>query len=248
MAISTEMPNVAEAGDEVEHLLAAERVEAGGRLVEQHQLGVADERLGELGPLPHAGGEAADRTEAGLVEADEVEHVGRPLARGTRRQAAQLAERRDDVGRGLVERQAVVLGHVAEPRADADRVAADVDAAHLDRPCGRVGEAEQQPEHRRLAGTVGADEADAAPRHLDGEVVERGGAGIALRDVIDANQAPGIHDVTSLSGTHRGVRPGAPRRATKRPRTVFGSVATVVVVASRRGTGSRRWGGRWCAR
>ena len=44
----------AEAGDERQHLLAAERIEAGGRLVEQHQLGIADERLGELGALAHA--------------------------------------------------------------------------------------------------------------------------------------------------------------------------------------------------
>ncbi len=38
VAISTEMPNDAEAGDEREHLFAAERIEAGGRLVEQHEL------------------------------------------------------------------------------------------------------------------------------------------------------------------------------------------------------------------
>ena len=112
----------AEAGDQGEHLLPAERIEPGRRLVEQDQLGVADERLGELGALAHAGREAADRAEAGLVEADEVEDVRRPLAGRTGRQPAQLAERGDDVGRRLVERQAVVLGHVAEPGAHADRV------------------------------------------------------------------------------------------------------------------------------
>ena len=79
----------AEAGDEREHLLAAERVEAGGRLVEQHQLGIADERLGELRALAHAGREPADRAEPGLVEPDEVEDVGRPLARRARRQPAR---------------------------------------------------------------------------------------------------------------------------------------------------------------
>ena len=69
-----------EAGDERQHLLAPERVEAGRRLVEQDQLGIADERLGELGALAHAGREAADRAEPGLVETDEVEDVRRPLA------------------------------------------------------------------------------------------------------------------------------------------------------------------------
>ena len=43
-------------------------------------------------------------------------------ARG--REPAELAERGHDVGRRLVEREAVVLGHVAEAGADADRVAA----------------------------------------------------------------------------------------------------------------------------
>ena len=98
------MPEAAEAGHQVEHLLAAERVEPGGGLVEQHQLGVGDERLGQLGALAHAGGEAADGPEAGLVEPDEVEDVGRALAGRPGREPAELAEGRHDVGGGLVER------------------------------------------------------------------------------------------------------------------------------------------------
>ena len=47
-------------------------------------------------------------------------------------EAAELAEGGHHVRRRLVERQAVVLGHVAEPAAHADRVAGDVDAAHLE--------------------------------------------------------------------------------------------------------------------
>ena len=161
---------------------------------------IADERLRELRALAHAGGEPADRPEARFVEADEVEDVGRALARRARRQPAQLAERRHDVGRGLVERQAVVLGHVAEPRAHADRIARDVDAAHLDAPFGRVGEAEQQPERRRLARAVRADEADAPARHLDRQVVEREGARIALGEAIDAEKRSSFHGFASLSG------------------------------------------------
>ena len=178
------MPKVPRRADERQHLLAAERIEAGGRLVEQHQLGIADQRLGELRALAHAGREPADRSEPGLVETDEVEDVGRPLARRPRRQPAQLAEGRHHVGRGLIEREAVVLGHVAEPRPHADRVVGDVDAAHLDAALGRVGEAEQQTERRRLAGAVGTDEADAAARHLDREVVECRHSRIALGEAI----------------------------------------------------------------
>ena len=81
-----------EAPDEAEHLLAAERVEPGGGLVEEDELRVGDEGLGELGALAHAGGEAADRPEAGFVEADQVEHLRRPLAGGPGWQTGDLAE------------------------------------------------------------------------------------------------------------------------------------------------------------
>ncbi len=191
----------------MEHLLPAERIEAGGRLVEQHQLRIADERLGELGALTHAGGEPADRAEAGLVEADEVEDVGGPLASGARRQPTELAERGDHVGRGLVERQAVVLGHEPELGAHRDRVGGHVDAAHLDRPLGRMGEPEQHAEHRRLACAIGPDETDEAARHLEGETVDRSHAGIALGESVDAEQRSRGHDAVESGRSPSARRP-----------------------------------------
>ena len=121
-----------QAGDERQHLLAADRVQAGGRLVEQDQLRVGHERLGQLGPLPHARREALDRAEAGFVETDEIEHVRRPLAGGPRRKPADLTERGHHVGRRLVRWQAVVLGHEAQPGPHADRIIGHGPAADLD--------------------------------------------------------------------------------------------------------------------
>ena len=66
---------------ELEHLVAAGRVEAVRRLVEQEQAWVVDERLGELDPLLHAGRVAADGPIALLVQPDVPEDLGRPLAR-----------------------------------------------------------------------------------------------------------------------------------------------------------------------
>ena len=187
-----------EPGDEREHVVAAGRVETAGRLVEEHELGIADDRLRELRALAHARRELTDRAETSFVEADEVEDVGRALARGARRQPAQLAERRDDVGRGLVERQAVVLGHVAESRPHADRIAGDVEPAHLDLALGRMREPEQQTKRRRLARAVRADETDPPTRNIDREVVERGRARITLRQPVDAEQGSSCHDGASL--------------------------------------------------
>ena len=73
--------------DEREHLVAAGRVEAVRRLVEQQQARVVDEGLGELDPLLHAGRVAADRAIALLVQADVAEDLGGPLAGGGARQA-----------------------------------------------------------------------------------------------------------------------------------------------------------------
>ena len=74
-----------QAADQGEHLLPPERVETGRGLVEEHQLRIADEGLGKLRALAHAGGEAADRAEPRFVQTDEVEDVGCPLAGGAGR-------------------------------------------------------------------------------------------------------------------------------------------------------------------
>ena len=108
----------ADPADQRQHVVARGRVEAVGRLVEQHQPRVVDERLGELGPLLHAGGVAADRAVALLGQPDVAQHVGGALARGGVGQPGHLAHVDDQVAGGDVGRQAVVLGHVADERAD----------------------------------------------------------------------------------------------------------------------------------
>ena len=51
---------VADRGEQVEEAVALLGVEAGGRLVDDDQLGVADQRLGDAEALPHAAREAGD--------------------------------------------------------------------------------------------------------------------------------------------------------------------------------------------
>ena len=114
-------------------------------------------------------------------------------------QTAQLAERRHDVGRGLVERQAVVLGHVAESGPHADGVVRHVDAAYLDPSGSGAGETEQEPERRCLPRAVGADQADTPAGHVDRQVVERGNPRVALGETLDTKDRSGIHDSMSLS-------------------------------------------------
>ena len=74
-----------------QHVVAGGRVEAVGRLVEQHQPRVVRQRLGQLGPLLHAGRVAAHRPVPLLGQPHVAQHVGRPLPRRVVGQAGHLA-------------------------------------------------------------------------------------------------------------------------------------------------------------
>ena len=65
----------AAATDQLEHLVALDGIEAVGRLVEQHELRIVGDRLGELDALALAGRHRADRTEALLAEPDRPERA-----------------------------------------------------------------------------------------------------------------------------------------------------------------------------
>ena len=71
----------AEIADQLEHLVAALRVHAVGRLVEEQQVGIVDERLRQLDALLHAGRVGLDVAVARLAEADVVQHLVRALHR-----------------------------------------------------------------------------------------------------------------------------------------------------------------------
>ena len=155
-----------------EHLVPRGGVEAVGGLVEQHQLGVVGEGLGELGLLLHARGVAAHRAVALLGEADVAQHLGGPLPRRHPGQAGHHREVHDEVAGADVGRQAVVLGQVADQGPDRAALGADVVAEHLGLASGGGDEAEQDLEERGLAGAVGADQAGDAGADVDGERVE----------------------------------------------------------------------------
>ena len=148
--------------DQLQHLVAAGRIEAVRGLVEQQQPGIVDERLGELDPLLHPRRVAADRPVPLLVQAHVAEDLGGPLPGRGLRQAGHQREMRDDVGRRGVRRQAVVLGHVADVLADVGALGPDVEVEDRRRSARRVDEPEQDLDQRALAGAVRADEADDA--------------------------------------------------------------------------------------
>ena len=69
---------LADLGEQVEEAVALLGIEAGGRLVDDDQLGIADQRLGDAEALAHAAGEAGQRLLAHVPQIDLVEQGSRP--------------------------------------------------------------------------------------------------------------------------------------------------------------------------
>ena len=86
-------PSLAQAHDELDDVAPLRRVEAVEGLVEQQQLGVVGERLGQLHALAHAVGEAAQLPVRDVGQADLAERPRPPRRRGraTPRRRAQRA-------------------------------------------------------------------------------------------------------------------------------------------------------------
>ena len=78
-------PAIALVDDEVAHLLAADRIEAAHRLVEDEQLRIGDERRREAGALEHALRERAHRAIDGVGDAHALEHLASRAREAARR-------------------------------------------------------------------------------------------------------------------------------------------------------------------
>ena len=87
------MPSAAQRVDQRPELLAHLRVEADGRLVEQHEPRAVDERARDQQPPPHAARELVD---ARVAPVDEVRHLERALDRVAPLGAADPVEVRED--------------------------------------------------------------------------------------------------------------------------------------------------------
>ena len=110
----------ADAADEREHLRALHGVEAVGGLVEEHELGIVSDRRRELHPLPLAGRHRPHGPESLLAETDEPQRVVRPLDGGAVREQVHLGDVPDEVRRGELRGEIVMLGRVADACAHID--------------------------------------------------------------------------------------------------------------------------------
>ena len=242
-----------EPDDLVLHVAADQRVERRERLVEHQDRGVAGQCPGEADALLHATGELVGEVVLVAGQADQVDHLLGPVAPLSLALAPHLEAERHVVDHLAVGQQAEVLEdhrHLAPPGVEQRGVAhaGDVVAIQLDRALGRLDQAGQQADQRRLARAGQAHDHE----HLAGRDLER--------DVADADDVAGLllevlAGQVGLLGTDDLVGPGAEdlpqvldanRRFVGELTVVSSVVLAVVVMGCPHGCGCRLAGGAGC--
>ena len=158
--------------DERADVAPSQRVEARHRLVENHEVGIVEERLGDADPLQHALGKFAELQPPFAADADLIEQAARAPAafRGV------VAEERAEIHQQLLGGQVVVevrvLRQIADPALDgqvAERPPQNFGAA-----AGREHELHEQLQRGRLARAVRTEKSeDLALADVERQAIER---------------------------------------------------------------------------
>ena len=184
--------------------VAALRVDADRRLVEDEQPRLVEQPDADVQPPLHAAGELVGTLAGPLVEADDLEHLAdAPLQRVTAH-AVQLAEEAQVLGRGQLRVDRELLRDVPDRllrlrRADVDRASGDVHLATV-----TLQEAADHRDRGRLAGTVRPEQAvglgwtDAEPDAVDG-----GAIAVPLAEPVAGEDALGRHRPDGIAGRIR---------------------------------------------
>src|SRR5262249_19474998 len=224
---------------QVPQLAPRDGVDPGGGLVEEQDAGLVHQGGGEGQPLLPAPGELGGQPVPVGIEAGEADGPLPPLPVPL---AAQAVGRREEVevlegGQVLVERE--LLGHVADPAPDLLAAPADVEAVDRRVPLGRREQPAEDPDERRLAGAVGAEQAvDLAAGHRQRHLVEGTEAPEIARDLAHL-------DAVAVVGGGRGIAHGSSRTVAAIPGFSSGAGAISIFTAK---TLSLRWLRVWTLR
>jgi hypothetical protein len=156
------------------HQVARLRVEARGRLVEQHHLGLVDQGPGDRQPPFHAARQRLDPAVGPLGQLHEVEQLVGPLPGHLAGDAEEAGVRREVLPDRQLDVEVVELRADTELGADAGAVVPRVHPQDLQLAAGRWGHTPDHAHGRALAGTVGPEEPERlAPPHVDVDPVDR---------------------------------------------------------------------------
>ena len=149
-----------EALDQVAHVTDPAGVEPVGRLVQDQQPGLAQERDGEPEPLAHPLRVAADPVTGPLAQLDELEQLLDPAATVAAVEGREQLEILAPAQIGIEVRRLDEPGHAVERFG---QLVLRVAPEQTGRPGVRAHEPEQDAHRRRLSGAVGAEKAVDVP-------------------------------------------------------------------------------------
>ena len=148
------------------------RVEAGRRFVQEQQIRAGKQRLGNGQLALHAPAPGADRLVASLPETHGAQQIADAFASVFGAHVLDAAEVVEILLGGQPIVEIVLLQQCAGAAADLVGVGAHVEAQDAGLARGRLKQAEQQMDQRRLARTVGAEQPeDNARRHGQRDIV-----------------------------------------------------------------------------
>ena len=192
-----------------EHRPPFDRIEAVGRLVEDHQPWVVHDRRGEGHLLPHAHRERLHGPISFLTRVAPVEHFVGAAERLRGGQPAEPGRVAHRFHRRQPRHRAFVLRHHADEPPHHVRFAGGIVALHQHPPGREPHQPEDRADQRALAGAVGADEPGDPGEHLAGDVVEHRAVAVPLHNAVKADgHGGGRHASRPCGPAWSGVEPG----------------------------------------
>jgi hypothetical protein len=158
-------------------MVAAGDIEAAGRLVEEQDFGIADQRHAEHEPLTQALRQIAPLLVAPVGEAEQFDQFSAALGASATGDRMEFAHQHDVLPDAQIGVGAGFLGDDADVLAGGNRLGNDVAAADAGGAAGRRDVAGQHPNGRALAGTVRAEKpedlatADGETDVIDGDAL-----------------------------------------------------------------------------
>ncbi len=189
----------------------------GGRLVEEQQGGIVDERARELEPALHAAGQAPGSPAADVPQVEQLEDLAGPASAAREHHPEQRPHEVDVLADRQIRVERERLGHVAEPLAGLAPEPARLLAQHPDRARCRGQGTREKPDRRRLARPRRSDQAEDRPRRHDQRDTVHGELVVEPhRDVVDDDRGVGLRLGRVGRGPALGRRRGGLVRAGRR--------------------------------
>ena len=189
----------------------ADRVDRRRRLVEDQDVGILDQRVGDAEALEHAARVRVDAVVGAIGHADLLEDLVDLRLRIGPRDAVQASRVAQVLAPGHAVVEADAVRQVADAALHLERVPGRIEADDAGPARRRLGQAEEHQDGRRLAGAVLAEQPeDLAGVDLEVEVVDGDEVAVALGQPAGRDRADVLRDLDALTLAEAALAGDAP--------------------------------------